>query len=615
MKCRLFEGKRNWCLVLQAAIITFALTVKWQSPLRLRYFSGIKEYLVAELKNLLLEYEYSFLSILIFIIAYIFLMYVDKEMKCEDKKCGYLQAMFFSFCYFVGTSYHQVGDWSYCFGSITNFIKFVVALVGMAILIQRVIGLLLQYYEKISRSDWQCKISKWLFGEKCFWKLFVVFLLVWFPAILISYPGNLCYDAIGQIDQVLGNATYSSHHPLLSTLIMGGCVKLGYVLLGSYEIGLFSYVIFQAALLSSALAGSLWWLSKKSFVGKKVSHGLLCIILGIYIFSPMYSNMVSTVVKDTVYVAVFIWYMILLAELCLNSQRRNQACFWILFVAVQIMVSLLRNNGFYVIFLTGILLCLLWWKQSDIKQRLQNVCYLFIVPVVASKLLGLLLLISLSAQEGKAAEIFSLPFQQTARYLQLYRQEVTSEEAHAIEQVLGDLDAVAASYNPKLADPVKAFFYSHEEVTTSELIDYFMVWAKDFFKHPGVYFEAFFHHVYGWFSPQVGNTIRYEAEYDVIPRDGLFEKADGIMTFVYRLADCITPLSVLQNVGVYTWAIFVLLSYSMRKNKRASVLLIPLLLSLLICMASPCFFLHPRYAYPYMCTIPFLYGLAERSRE
>ena len=46
----------------------------------------------------------------------------------------------------------------------------------------------------------------------------------------------------------------------------------------------------------------------------------------------------------------------------------------------------------------------------------------------------------------------------------------------------------------------------------------------------------------------------------------------------------------------------------------------PLFISLLICMASPCFYLHPRYAYPIMFTIPFLLGTlgtkaAERPEE
>ena len=152
-------------------------------------------------------------------------------------------------------------------------------------------------------------------------------------------------------------------------------------------------------------------------------------------------------------------------------------------------------------------------------------------------------------------------------------------------------------------------------MTGGELVEYFLAWAKGFFKHPGVYFEAFFAHVYGWFEPGVSNAPRYEAEYNLFAKKGLFTGADKVLVFVYRLADRITPLGLLQNVGAYTWAMLILCGYLKRNNKKMLVLLTPLLVSLLICMVSPCFYLHPRYAYPYMFTLPFLYGLAERSRE
>lgn len=45
-------------------------------------------------------------------------------------------------------------------------------------------------------------------------------------------------------------------------------------------------------------------------------------------------------------------------------------------------------------------------------------------------------------------------------------------------------------------------------------------------KHPGVYMEALFAHVYGWFSPEISNSLRYEAEHDLIRRGGLFPNAE-----------------------------------------------------------------------------------------
>ncbi len=622
--------RNNWITILQAFLISFACTVQFHRPLSISDYEEKIDYLLAEAAELLGTYNY--VSVLIFILAFVFLKYINTRMinkaqKIEDtlsdnetqhvKKeySSWLLPAFFSFCLFMGRSYQETNSWDYCFGSIVNFMKFALAFTGMTILLKYAIGFLLWAYEKLSESEWQSKWSKWIFDSKCFLKVFLILMLVWMPIIMLSYPGNVCYDVIGQIEQGVGITSYSAHHPLLHTLLVGGLVELGFRLTGSYDYGLFVYVILQALMLASALAGTVWWLNKREFSKGKVSHAILLIILGIYVFSPMYSNMASTAIKDIPFAAAVIWYVILLAEVFYDRDKLKKPGFVVTLILVEVLMSLLRNNGFYVLVLTGIILAVAWWKNADKSQRLRNLLYLLIVPMILSKLIGGALQIGLDAKEGKAAEMFSLPFQQTARYLQLYRDEIDADEKLAIENVLGDVEAVAMSYNPDLADPVKKFYYDHDEITGGELVQYFMAWAKGLFKHPGVYFEAFFAHVYGWFDPEVSNAPRYEAEYDLFTKRGLFAGADKVLVFVYRLADRITPLGLLQNVGAYTWAMFILCGYMMRNNKSMLALMAPLLISLLICMVSPCFYMHPRYAYPYMFTIPFLYGLAERSRE
>ncbi len=598
---------------IEAFLISFACTAKFSRPLVKADFSEAVDYYTAQISTLLGEYQ--FLSIPIVIMAYVLLLYCDRRLVTQGKKIGYTLPMFFSFCLYLGRSYQDIGNWQYCFGGMINTTRFLLAVIGMSILLQRLLFLLVRAYEKLSGSEWRCKFTEWLFGGNVFVRITVILFLCWLPILILSYPGNLCYDVIGQIEQVIGEAGYSAHHPLLHTLLVGGLVKLGGSLFGSYEIGLFLYILVQALMLALALAGTLWWLAKQQFDGKKVSHPIMLIILGIYVLSPVYSNVASTALKDVPFVAMFIWYMIMLAEVCQHRERIRNWKFATAFVIVQILVALLRNNGFYVILLTGVVLAVIWWKGAAKKTRILQIVVLFLAPVLLSKLVNASLLMGLSAEKGSSAEIFSLPFQQTARYLQFYRDELTIEQKQAIETVLGDVHVVAADYDPDIADPVKIHFYEQDKVTAKELLDYFVVWGQGFFKHPSVYLEGFFAHVYGWFDPQASNAIRYEASYDKIPREGLFTNADKIVLFLYRFADRITPIGMLQNVGVYTWGLLILTGYAKDKNRKGAVLLIPLLISLLICMASPCFYLHPRYAFPYMFTLPFLYGVMERSRE
>lgn len=597
-------------LLIQAFFVSYACSVQFQKPLLAGAFAEPVDFYTAQVYALLGQYHFR--SILIFLMAFCCLNYVAGKVPGRKEGNGYVLPAFFAFCLFMGKSYAETGSWAYCFGDGINLVKFAIAMVGMTIILQKSIGFLLLCYEKAANCTFSCKITNWLFGKKCLLKNTLLILFCWSPAIMLSYPGNLCYDVIGQLDQVVGGLPYSAHHPLLHTLVLGGIVKFGGSVLGSYERGLFLYVLLQSLMLAVALAGTIRFLARRE---KKASHVMLSLLLGSYVLAPVYSNVASTPLKDVPFVAVFIWYVIMLAEIYQDRSRLKEVKFSVLFVLVQVLVCLLRNNGFYVVFFTGIVLSLLWWKGADRKQRACQVAVLFLAPVLLSKLINTGMIAGLSAEEGKAAEMFSLPFQQTARYLQLYRHELNGEQKEAIARVLGNADAVAASYDPKIADPVKAYFYDHQQVGFADMLEYFKVWLQCFIKHPNVYFEAFFAHVYGWFDPQVSNAVRYEAAYDLIPREGLFPNADKALVFLYRFADRITPLGLLQNVGAYTWAMLILLRYTLRKNRNSLVLFIPSVLSLLICMASPCFYLHPRYAFPYMFTIPFMYGFIERRSK
>lgn len=88
--------------------------------------------------------------------------------------------------------------------------------------------------------------------------------------------------------------------------------------------------------------------------------------------------------------------------------------------------------------------------------------------------------------------MFSLPFQQTARYVRDYGTEVTEDEKQAIEKVL-DYNSLAEIYSEVTADPVKTTYHAQN---TKELMDYFTVWFRQFLKHPVCYIESFWNQNY-----------------------------------------------------------------------------------------------------------------------
>lgn len=589
---------------IQAALIAFAVQREPVNALNRWEYKSVTHYLYAQATNLL--GEYSFKGLLLFALAVVFVLWMRRGGfdKRYDRR---LLPVFFSFCLLTGQNYAAGGSWKGCFGDVFITAGFLAALAGYAILFRYLTALFLAGYQRIVNSQWSSGWAERFFGEKCFRHVFLLLMILWAPVLLLSFPGNLCYDSLGQIEQSMGLHPYSAHHPLLHTLILGGAVRLGKLLTGSNDPGLFVYLLLQAAALAAALAGTVSRLARRG-----ASPAVRLAVTGVYVLAPMYSNMASTVIKDIPFTAAVIWYLLLLEELDAGGIEGRKPLFWIRFILVQALVGFLRNNGIYIIVLSGLAAALVWGKAASVRKKLSLLLCMTALPLLLYSAGNGILARALSAEKGSVAEMLSIPFQQTARYLQLYREELTREEREAVERVLADVDKVAECYNPDISDPVKALY--RKDTSIGGLAAYFRVWAAGLFRHPETYMDAFMIHVYGWFDPGVTNAIRYEAFSDLFECRGLFEGADKILIFLYRFAEYIPPLALLENVGVYTWLLFLLGGEAFRERKRRGILLAPLFVSLLICMAAPCFYLHPRYAYPIMFTVPFLYGVMYRPK-
>jgi len=591
------KGRAPFACFIKAFLTAYAFLTVFHVPLVREHYE-IADFITASVYELLGEYN------LIFVIVFALLAYFYHRAGKTAKGNGIL-AVFFAFCIQLGRSYNEAGNWSYCFGSLINFTKFLLVLAGYAIFFKTIMGILSKY---ISEKN-VCSDEKHFFSKNAFGKALGIIVLSYTPVLILSYPGNLCWDVVGQIEQVILGSGYSAHHPLLHTLIVGGLTELGKVWFGSYEVGLFVYVWLQSFLLAAAMAATIAVLAKR-----KVSFKILAGLMLIYVITPIYSNLASTAIKDVPFTAAVIGYLICYALILETPELLKKPKFIIGFVLVQVAVILLRNNGLPLIFLSGAGGWIITFRKYNWKDRVKSLFSHFVAGIMLGSLCTSILMNVCDATAGSKGEMLSLFFQQTARYVKTYEAELEADEVQAIEAVLGDVGELGELYDPDLADYVKKQF--KKDSTGSEIADYLGVWLKCFFKHPAVYFEAFFHHVYGWFSPNISNEIRYEIQYDVIGQGLLFKDAEKIVIFLYRFAERFSLLGILQNVGAAVWALFFYANYH-RRQKRKSMLMasLPLWVSLLVCMASPCFFGHPRYALPILLGMPFLYGFALSGKK
>lgn len=530
----------------------------------------------------------------------------------------------------MGQSIRDLGSAFACVGSIVNAIKTIICVIGFFIFFREALTFLFDKIQKKNfltsendlhdyshsacvKGDSSHKTessANHFFSSKPFLKAFIIIFGVYALVDIICYPGNLNADTIGQIYQIYGIMPFSEHHPLVSSLLVGGLVKLGDVVFGSEAIGLFIYVLLQSAMLAAAFALTIQVLAKR----KMCKQGLWIMVL-IYILTPVYTNIASTAIKDVPFMGFVITYVVMLVLLIEDQQRINDTKFLVAFILVQTMAMLLRNNGFYFIAISGFVLFLMWQKKHPWKSKLRLLLGLFLGASILSNVINGAISTALDAEKVHGADALALPFQMLGGYYQQYPDDIRPEEVESIEKILGPIDKSLSRYNPELADQIKAKFVTTS--TKAEAVDFIFTTVKLFFRHPLPMIDAVLVHTYGWYDPVVSAAKRYETpDDDYLTPTGLAEVIDKGMVFIYRFLNRISLLGALENVGTAMWAYLILFALQKRPElKKYRVMGIYIFTNLLICCASPAFLEHTRYGFPILMVVPFLFSFTLTKLE
>ena len=448
----------------------------------------------------------------------------------------------------------------------------------------------------------------------------VVIIVAWLPYIIAYYPILLNPDSSYQIKQFFGitnlynlfsnlidkNVIITNHHPIIHTLLLGFSLKLGN-LLGNDNLGLFFYSIIQILILSSSLSYSIKYL-KEIGVGGKYRLAMLFI----YSFLPIYPFYAMTGVKDVIFSALTVLYIILLHKILVSEGKLKIGAVLSAFIFM-VLVVLFRNNGFHVILLSFPFLI------SVKKDKRKQLALIFGTVVVLALSYSKAVLPFFKITPSSIRESLSIPFQQTARYVKYYGDEVTLKEQGIID-ILLDYDSLADRYKSEISDPVKNSFNRFYE--KEDLKNYFKIWWDQFLKHPGVYIEATMNNTYGYFFPLKVNWYIYHNFNPSITDDGFnysFNNLGLLRDILYYptvVLQYIPVIGLSVNIGFYVWLLIFMGGYLVyRKKYRALVILAPAAVLVLVCIASPVNAYY-RYALPYIFAMLLMIGLfKEMIRE
>lgn len=520
-----------------------------------------------------------------------------------------LLSFIYSISIIIGISFMIKGDFSLLTNSFLNIFFTIIVFIILFIFFRLLIIFLNKYLDNYKKKKTSPPNKLLLMFDKhpLIFSM-IVLLIFWLPYIIAYYPGILNKDNVFQVKQYFGidnkysyyvnlidkNQIITNHHPYLHTILLGTCVKIG-LKLHNANFGFFLFTSIQLVTFIFTLSYSIYYLKKKN-----INYQQRLALLLIYSLVPFFPFYAITLVKDSLYTCYFLLYIILLHSLLQEELDLKKA---IQIIIIAILLFLIRNNGIYTFILSFPFLLI---KNKKWPK------YLVVILLVfgSYKIYNNIILPSLKVTPTSIRETLSIPFQQTARYIKYHEKDISKNDKKQINKIL-KYNVIKKKYNPELSDPVKATF--NKDYTKEDLTNYFKVWMKGFFKHPITYLEATINNTYGYLCPLKTNWyIYYKYRDELKEQDKIdyhyneLEKSRYVLSGYGVVFQFIPVIGLLVNIGFNSWILLYLLYYLfINKRYKEITILLPSLVSLLVCFASPAntYF---RYALPYVASAPLL---------
>ena len=387
--------------------------------------------------------------------------------------------------------------------------------------------------------------------------VFLFFLIVWGIVLLAVWPGFFVYDAQEEFNQV-AQRRFTTHHPLLHVLLLGGIISAGNKLFGSYNAGIACYMIFQMTVLALCFT----WVT--DFLRKKGAPVWLRVAGTLYFaFFPVIQMYVLCSAKDTLYSAAMLAVILLLVQMAEEreaffSTKKNVAAL----AGALCLMALMRHNGLYILILLIPAMAALAGRKQWMRAALAGLCALILTLGVSAGLKTVF-----HAEDSENQEMLTVPIQQLARTWTLSPEVFTEEEEEVLFSFLPR--EALERYTPKLSDNVKISFNNAAYAQDSSA--FWRLWLSIGGKAPASYLNAWLLTSYGFWYPDAvldgyqGNTVftftygessyfGYETElpgqrHSFIPwLDALFEKM-SLELFQQR----VPVVSMLFSPGFLFW--------------------------------------------------------------
>lgn len=450
------------------------------------------------------------------------------------------------------------------------------------------------------------------------WWIWLVFsalcLLCYLPYFLMYYPTWFNNDAIWQMEQALGMAAKSNHHPYFHTLIVKLFLDVGHFLFGNLTAAVALYTFFQMALTAAVFGFFL-------FLFYQRGTGIFWLILAVcfYALLPVNAMLAICMGKDAWFTAAFLLFM-WAASKCAQTKGLSGAARqgktsgmsckrWILFAVTGLAVCLLRSNGIFVFLGTAVFLIVSILRQKRVARREM---FISTAAVLALYLLWQgPILSALHVEPPDTIESLTMP---TQHLLCAYKRggSLTAEEIGMLEQVV-PLAEIDEYYNPYLFDMTKNYIRQngHQEVIAENKGAYAKLWLTVGLKNPMLYLEGEIRQTAGFYALRIPHETYLYGEYFMVDNPFGIEGERKLFTYDDSLAmgkflqDFQELYRRVWSLGANTWLLLSAMACALYRKRRIAVYLPAVCLLGSLMLATPVYN-EFRYAYGVFAALPFL---------
>ncbi len=453
-------------------------------------------------------------------------------------------------------------------------------------------------------------------GHWWIWLLFFLLcLLCYLPYFFMYYPTWFNNDAVWQMEQALGMAAKSNHHPYFHTLIIKVFLTVGYGLFHDYTAAVALYTFCQMALTAAVFGFFLYLLYRR---GTKI----LWLVLAVFFYALLPVNGMFSICmgKDAWFTAaflLFVWAVHHCAEggeglhngdgymgvLGTPGGRR-----WLWFFVTGVLVCLLRSNGIFVFLGTAVVLV---FSQRQERKRM----YTSIAAVLLCSFLWRgPVLTALQVQPPDTIESLTMPVQ---HLLCAYARggNLTAEEVEMLEAVV-PLEQIDAYYNPYLFDMTKNYIREHgnQQVIAENKGAYAKLWLHVGLRNPMLYLEAEIRQTAGYYALHIPHDQILYSEYFMVDNPFGIENKRKVFSYDASLAmgEFLQWFQVFYNrvwsLGMNTWLLLFALACALYRGQRAIAFVPCVMLLGSLLLATPVYN-EFRYAYGVFVALPLLFQI------